>query len=157
MTDGGHRYSCLMPVRGFLSHKAFLIGHDRSFWLPDLIYTSPQNICCSASLHRVLSYALLKVVAVSTRGSRGSVTTDKGGKTNTGKCNTRKCVNVFDLKGSEGDCSSSSYQCMVGLFRRHFCFPCTLCHTWCCHYAVKYNCWCIWSSITVRKVTSARN
>lgn len=66
---------------GFLSHKAFLIGHDRSFWLPDLIYTSPQNICCSASLHRVLSYALLKVVAVSTRGSQGSVTTDKGRKT----------------------------------------------------------------------------
>lgn len=112
MTDSGHRYSCLMPVKGFLSHKAFLIGHDRSFWLPDLIYTSLRNICCSASLHRVLSYELLKVVVVSTRGSRGSVTTDKGRKTN--KCNTRKCVNMFDLKGTEGDCSSSSYQYMIG-------------------------------------------
>lgn len=63
-------------------------------------------------LHRVLSYALLKVVAVSTRGSRGSITTDKGRKTN--KCNTRRCVNMFDLKGTEGDCSSSPYQCIIG-------------------------------------------
>lgn len=87
--------SCLWG--GFLSHKAFLIGHDRSFWLPDLIYTSLQNICCSASLHRVPSCALLKVVEVSTRGSCGSVTTDKGRKTNV--CNTRKCAKMFALKG----------------------------------------------------------
>lgn len=48
-----------------LSHKAFLIGRDSSFRLPDLIYTSSQNICCSASLHRVQRYALFKVVEVS--------------------------------------------------------------------------------------------
>lgn len=98
MTDSGHRYSCLVPVRDFLSHKAFLIGHDRSFWLPDSIYTSPQNICCSASLHRVLSYVLFKVVEVSTRGCRGSVTTDGWRKTNI--WNSRQCVYTIDIKGT---------------------------------------------------------
>lgn len=75
------------------------------------LYKPPEYLLFS-TLHRLLSYALLKVVVVSTRGSRGSVTTDKGRKTN--KCNTRKPVNMFDLKGTEGDCSSSPYQRMIG-------------------------------------------
>lgn len=106
---------------GFLSHKAFLIGHDRSFWLPDLIYTSPQNICCS--LHRVLSYALLKVVAVSTRGSQGSVTTNKGKKQiNATPENVSVCLIWREHRVIAPHHRTNAWLERLGLLCRHFLF-----------------------------------